>query len=77
MGRFQDALDKLNRKKRKFKELGIEGWMQMFYEKAYERFFDQYGHGVFSLLVRLPGLADYSDYINIDFSNIFREYGGS
>lgn len=70
-------MNKLNLKKRKFRELGIEGWMQMFYEKAYDRFFDQYGHGVYSLLVRLPGLADYSDYINIDFSNIFSEYGGS
>ena len=59
------------------RELGIEDWMKMFYEIAYDRFFDQYGHGVYSLLVRLPGLADYSNYINVDFNKIFREYGES
>lgn len=74
---FRVALDELNLKKRKYKELGIQGWMEMFHEKAYDRFFDQYGHGIYSLMVRLPGLADYSDYVNVDFYKIFREYMGS
>lgn len=77
MTQFRESLAEFNLKKRKFKELGIEGWMEEFYDVAYKRFFDQYGQGVYSLLVRVPGLADYSDYINVDFGKIFREYGGS
>ncbi|HDZ19013.1 hypothetical protein LCGC14_1481750 [marine sediment metagenome] len=69
--RFGDFLNDFNERKNLYRNYGLEAFIVEYYGIAYERFFNQYGEGVYSLCVRVPGFFDYSGYLNINWRDMF------
>ncbi len=69
--KFGTFLDEFNKRKGDYIFQGLEAFMQKYYDIAYERFFNQYGEGGYSLCVRVPGFAEYSGYLNINWRDMF------
>ncbi|HEC37228.1 hypothetical protein LCGC14_0578610 [marine sediment metagenome] len=68
---FGDLLNNFNERKNFYQSNGLETFIEEYYDIAHERFFNQYGEGVYSLCVRVPGLGDYSGYLNINWRDMF------
>ena len=73
---FGDFLNDFNERKNFYQINGLETFIDEYYETAYKRFFNQYGEGVYSLCVRVPGFVDYSGYLNINQRDMFDETVG-
>ena len=71
--KFGIFLDEFNKRKGDYISQGLDAFIDKYYDVAYERFFNQYGEGVYSLCVRIPGFVDYSGYLYINWRDMFDE----
>lgn len=61
--RFLDNLKEFNDRRSFYQNQGPEAFIQEYYEIAHARFFEHAeGDGVYSMLARFPGIADYCPY---------------
>lgn len=62
---FIDMIGKFNQRKQFYITYGQEAFIQFYYNVAHERFFQNAdGDGIYSMLVRMPGMVDLAPLID-------------